>query len=87
MKQFCVISAPPDTYSGYGARARDFIKAVYELKKEEWAPFLLVSLRHWFGLYDKILESKKMLSLGVNLQKRLVLEMLFTQIQQFKQRN
>ena len=36
MKQYCVISAPPDTYSGYGARARDFIKAVYELKKDEW---------------------------------------------------
>ena len=36
MKQYCVISAPPDTYSGYGARSRDFIKAVYELKKDEW---------------------------------------------------
>lgn len=36
MKQLCVISAPPDTYSGYGARSRDFIKAVYELKKDEW---------------------------------------------------
>lgn len=36
MKQLCVISAPPDTYSGYGARSRDFIKAIYELKKEEW---------------------------------------------------
>jgi len=36
MKQYCVISAPPDTYSGYGARSRDFIKALYELKKEEW---------------------------------------------------
>lgn len=36
MKQYCVISAPPDTYSGYGARARDFIKALYELKKDEW---------------------------------------------------
>lgn len=36
MKQYCVISAPPDTYSGYGARSRDFIKAIYELKKEEW---------------------------------------------------
>ena len=36
MKQFCVISAPPDTYSGYGARSRDFIKAIYELKKDEW---------------------------------------------------
>jgi glycosyltransferase involved in cell wall biosynthesis len=36
MKQLCVISAPPDTYSGYGARSRDLIKAVYELKKDEW---------------------------------------------------
>ena len=36
MKQLCVISAPPDTYSGYGARARDLIKAIYELKKDEW---------------------------------------------------
>ncbi len=36
MKQLCVISAPPDTYSGYGARSRDFIKALYELKKDEW---------------------------------------------------
>ena len=35
-KQYCVISAPPDTYSGYGARSRDFIKAIYELKKDEW---------------------------------------------------
>lgn len=36
MKQFCVISCPIDTYSGYGARARDFVKALYELKKDEW---------------------------------------------------
>lgn len=36
MKQFCVISAPVDTYSGYGARARDFVKALYELKKDEY---------------------------------------------------
>lgn len=45
MKQLCVISAPPDTYSGYGARARDFIKAVYELKKDEWDIRLL--LQRW----------------------------------------
>jgi len=31
----CVISAPADTYSGYGARARDFIKAVIE-SKPDW---------------------------------------------------
>lgn len=45
MKQLCVISAPPDTYSGYGARARDFIKAIYELKKEEWD--VKVLLQRW----------------------------------------
>ena len=36
MKQLCVISCPIDTYSGYGARSRDFFKALYELKKDEW---------------------------------------------------
>jgi len=36
MKQLCVISCPIDTYSGYGARSRDFFKAIYELKKEDW---------------------------------------------------
>lgn len=36
MKQLCVISCPIDTYSGYGGRARDFVKALYELKKEDW---------------------------------------------------
>jgi glycosyltransferase involved in cell wall biosynthesis len=36
MKQFCVISCPIDTHSGYGARARDFVKALYELKKDEY---------------------------------------------------
>ena len=36
MKQDAVISCPIDTYSGYGSRSRDFVKALYELKKEEW---------------------------------------------------
>jgi len=36
IKPLCVISCPIDTFSGYGARARDFVKAVYELKKDEW---------------------------------------------------
>jgi len=35
-KPLCVVSAPPDTYSGYGARARDFIKALIKEKGEEW---------------------------------------------------
>jgi hypothetical protein len=36
MKQYCVISCPIDTYSGYGARARDLVKALYELKKDDY---------------------------------------------------
>lgn len=44
MKQFCVISCPIDTYSGYGGRARDFFKALYELKKDEYE-FLILSQR------------------------------------------
>jgi len=31
----CVISAPADTYSGYGGRSRDFIKAIIE-SKPDW---------------------------------------------------
>ena len=35
-KPYCVISAPVDCYSGYSSRSRDFVKALYELKKDEW---------------------------------------------------
>jgi len=35
-KQYVVISCPIDTYSGYGLRARDFVKATVEAKKDEW---------------------------------------------------
>ena len=57
MKQYCVISAPPDTYSGYGARARDFIKALYELKKDEWE-FHILSQR-WGSTSWGFLEDNK----------------------------
>ena len=57
MKQYCVISAPPDTYSGYGARARDFIKALYELKKDEWE-FQIMSQR-WGSTSWGFLEDNK----------------------------
>ena len=57
MKQYCVISAPPDTYSGYGARARDFIKALYELKKDEWE-FNILSQR-WGNTSWGFLEDNK----------------------------
>jgi glycosyltransferase involved in cell wall biosynthesis len=35
-RPYCVISAPVLTASGYGSRARDLVKAIYELKKDEW---------------------------------------------------
>ena len=34
-KTLAVVSAPVDTYSGYGARSRDFIKALIN-SKPEW---------------------------------------------------
>lgn len=33
-KLSCIIAAPVDTYSGYGARSRDFIKALIEVYKD-----------------------------------------------------
>lgn len=44
MKQLCIVSCPIDTYSGYGARARDFFKALYEAKKDEYE-FKILSQR------------------------------------------
>tara|TARA_B110000858_G_scaffold173930_1_gene206109 strand:+ start:1488 stop:2789 length:1302 start_codon:yes stop_codon:yes gene_type:complete len=36
MKALCVISCPIDTFSGYGARSRDFVRSIIELKDKEW---------------------------------------------------
>jgi hypothetical protein len=36
MKPICVVSCPIDTFSGYGARSRDFVKSLIESKEEEW---------------------------------------------------
>ena len=33
MKPLFIISCPIDTYSGYGARSRDLVKAIIELDK------------------------------------------------------
>ena len=35
-KNSCVIYAPVDTLSGYGSRSRDTVKAIIDLKKDEW---------------------------------------------------
>lgn len=40
-KQYVVISCPIDTFSGYGARARDFVKATIEAKKEDWDVYIM----------------------------------------------
>ena len=44
MKQLCIVSCPIDTYSGYGARARDFFRALYQTKKSEY-DFKILSQR------------------------------------------
>ena len=36
MKPLCVVSCPIDTFSGYGARSRDFVKSLIQSKGEEW---------------------------------------------------
>jgi glycosyltransferase involved in cell wall biosynthesis len=36
MKPLCIISCPIDTFSGYGARSRDFVKTLINQKDEEW---------------------------------------------------
>ena len=36
MKPLCVVSCPIDTFSGYGARSRDFVKGLIQSKDKEW---------------------------------------------------
>tara|TARA_R110001583_G_scaffold53156_1_gene164234 strand:+ start:385 stop:1704 length:1320 start_codon:yes stop_codon:yes gene_type:complete len=36
MKPLCIVSCPIDTFSGYGARSRDFVKGLIQSKGEEW---------------------------------------------------
>jgi glycosyltransferase involved in cell wall biosynthesis len=36
MKPICVVSCPIDTFSGYGARSRDFVRSLIQLKDKEW---------------------------------------------------
>jgi hypothetical protein len=35
-KPLCIVSSPVDTFSGYGARSRDFIKALIKARGNEW---------------------------------------------------
>ena len=36
MKPICVVSCPIDTFSGYGARSRDFVRSLIKEKDSEW---------------------------------------------------
>jgi len=36
MQPLCVVSCPIDTFSGYGARSRDFVRSLITAKGEEW---------------------------------------------------
>jgi glycosyltransferase involved in cell wall biosynthesis len=67
-KHTCVIYAPADSYSGYGARSRGIIKALIDLKKDKW-DIKIVSCRwgntpqnflnenpHWTWLREYILD-------------------------------
>ena len=59
-KPLCIVSSPVDTFSGYGARSRDFIKALIKAKGEEWDIKLLS--QRWgdtpFGFLDESLEDE-----------------------------
>ena len=41
MKPLCIVSCPIDTFSGYGARSRDFVKYLLKLKNNEWDIFIM----------------------------------------------
>jgi hypothetical protein len=59
-KPLCVVSSPVDTFSGYGARSRDFIKALIKARGDEWDIKLLS--QRWgstpFGFLDDNIEDE-----------------------------
>ena len=59
-KPLCIVSSPVDTFSGYGARSRDFIKSLIKTKGDEWDIKLLS--QRWgstpFGFLDESIEDE-----------------------------
>ena len=60
-KPICIVSCPIDTFSGYGARSRDFVRSLIASKGEEWD--IKILSQRWgqtpFGaLNEDILEEK-----------------------------
>jgi glycosyltransferase involved in cell wall biosynthesis len=60
-KPLCIVSSPVDTFSGYGARSRDFIKSLIKAKGDEWDIKLLS--QRWgstpFGFLNEEIEEEK----------------------------
>ena len=55
MKNTFVISCPIDTYSGYGARSRDFVKSLIELDQYE----VKILAQRWGRTSDNFIDSNK----------------------------
>jgi glycosyltransferase involved in cell wall biosynthesis len=66
-KPLCIVSSPVDTFSGYGARSRDFIKSLIKAKGDEWDIKLLS--QRWgstpFGFLDDNIEDEADLKLRI----------------------
>jgi len=59
-KPLCVVSCPIDTYSGYGARSRDFVKSLIKSKGDEWD--IKILSQRWgatpFGALDETIKEE-----------------------------
>ena len=70
-KPLCIVSSPVDTFSGYGARSRDFIKSLIKAKGDEWDIKLLS--QRWgstpFGFLNEEIEEE------VDLKSRIIPQM------------
>ena len=59
-KPVCLVSCPIDTFSGYGARSRDFVKSLIKIKGEEWD--IKILSQRWgqtpFGALDESIKEE-----------------------------
>ena len=68
-KPICIVSCPIDTFSGYGARSRDFVKSLIASKGEEWD--IKILSQRWgqtpFGALNKDIPEEKDLKDEMNI--------------------
>lgn len=57
-KMKCIVSCPISTYSGYGSRSRDFVKALLDIRQEEWDIKILP--QRWGNTRQGYLEDHKL---------------------------